>query len=181
VLKGNSWINIATATGDYQRIRVVLDTKSRRHMVLIDNKIVYSQEYPSTWVFGHNGLLRFQLTGGTAVSVDDLDSIYACRVYLGEMHIYTSEAYAYENMIANKSKNGIRVARFESDLYNGSSLDMTVFKAKYNNNACICFVRIKLNNSNITPGYIYLSCILTDIVNIAILINIAIITYLLSS
>lgn len=135
VLKGNSWINIATATGDYQRIRVVLDTKSRRHMVLIDNKIVYSQEYPSTWVFGDNGLLRFQLTGGTAVSVDDLDSIYACRVYLGEMHIYTSEAYAYENMIANKSKNGIRVARFESDLYNGSSLDMTVFKAKYNNNA----------------------------------------------
>jgi len=135
VLKGNSLINIATATGDYQRIRVVLDTNSRRHMILIDNKLVYSEEYPASWVFGKDGLLRFQLLGGTAVSVDDLENIYACRVYIGGMHIYTSDAYSYENMIAHKSKNGIRVARFGSDLYGSNSADMTVFKAKYQNKA----------------------------------------------
>lgn len=135
VLNNNSWINIETATGDYQRIRVVLDTNSRRHMVLVDNKLVYSKEYPESWVFGKNGLLKFQLTGGTAVSVDDLDSIYACRVYLGEMHIYTSDAYSFENMIAHKAGNGIRVAKFESDLYSSGSTDMTVFKAEYSNSA----------------------------------------------
>ena len=131
VFKDNSFIHFATATGDYQRVRVVLDTNTRHHMVLVDNKIVYSEEYPENWVFGKVGLLRFQLTGGTAVSVDDIDNIYACRVYIGQIHIYTSEMYSYENMIAHKSKNGIRVARFESDLYNKNSVEMTVFKASY--------------------------------------------------
>ena len=47
----------------------------------------------------------------------------------------TSEAYSYENMIAHKTQNGIRVARFESDLYKGNSADMSVFKAKYSGQA----------------------------------------------
>ena len=131
VLKDKSWIDIATATGDYQRIRVVLDTKSRRHMVIVDNKLVYAEEYPEKWVFGQDGLLRFQFSGGTTVSVDRIDYMYSSRVYIGEIHIYTSDAYSYENMIAHKNKNGIRVARFGSDLYEGNSADMMVFKAKY--------------------------------------------------
>jgi hypothetical protein len=103
-------------------------------MVIIDNQLVYSEEYPKDWVFGEYGLLRFKLTGGTPVSVDNLASIYTCRVYIGQLHVYTSDAQSYENMIAHKSDNGVRVVRFGSDLYTNDSATMTVYKAKYNGN-----------------------------------------------
>jgi hypothetical protein len=101
-------------------------------MLIVDNTVVFSAGYPATWTFGNYGALYFTLTGGTQVSVDDINNINACRVHIGQMHIYTSDAYSYENMFAHRSNNGVRIARFRSDLHADDSADMTVYKAKYN-------------------------------------------------
>jgi hypothetical protein len=37
-------------------------------------------------------------------------------------------------MIAQRSNNGVRIARFRSDIHGSESADMTVYKARYNGN-----------------------------------------------
>lgn len=132
---GSDFVALADATGDYQRIRVVLDTNRRVQMLIVDNEIVYSEEYPRTWDFSNGGLLRFNLTGGTACNVNNINYGYACRVYIGDMYLYTTDGYSFDNVFAHKSGNSLRVACFGGELYNNSGFDANVFGAQYESNS----------------------------------------------
>ena len=104
-------------------------------MLIVDNEIVYSEEYPRTWDFSNGGLLRFNLTGGTACNVNNINYGYACRVYIGDMYLYTTDGYSFDNVFAHKSGNSLRVACFGGELYNNSGFDANVFGAQYESNS----------------------------------------------
>jgi hypothetical protein len=58
-------------------------------------------------------------------------------------------------MIAHKSNNGIRVARFESNLYKSNSADMMVFKAKYLNKALVNVEKENITINNNEEKYLF--------------------------
>ncbi len=129
---GGKYVELMPLGTDYNRVRVILEEKTRALTLMINNKIIYKSTFSYPTGYEKESVFRMTLTGGTEY-VPGEKTLYTGEVWISDFNIYTTTAkFDGEVFLEKTGSDTLRVANFGEE-----DMDVNIFKASYDENTLL--------------------------------------------